>query len=138
MLGHTRCMLKHSFRSRRGATLVCGVDIYRTAGGVIVMVTELSSNRGISVTTCIDELATDLALGLLDVGLIDAPQALRWIEHDEGTAMPKAPWKGATWDEVFLEWDGRRFRSPRWRPWAGDRFRAPQLGESIRPHELAI
>ena len=32
---------------------------------------------GISVTTCIDELATDIALGLLDAGFIDDPQAVR-------------------------------------------------------------
>lgn len=102
------------------------------------MLTELVSNRGISVTTCIDELATDVALGLLDAGFIDDPQAVRWLEHSEGMIAPRAPWKGATWDEVFLDWDGRRFRAPRWRPWGGDRFKAPELGKPYRPHEISI
>jgi hypothetical protein len=101
-------MLKHTYRSRTGATGICGVDIYECFDRLTVMITELNRNPGIS------------------------------IEHYEGAASPRAPWNGETWDEVTMKWDGRRFRAPSWKPCAGDRFKRPALGKSIRPHEIRI
>ena len=131
-------MIKHVYRSRTGLVGVCGVDVYECFDRLTVMLTELRGNRGITVTNCITELATDLALGLLDVGVVADPRSIMWIEHYEGSASPKSPWHGETWDEVTMEWDGKRFRSPSWKPCAGDRFKRPPLGKSIRPHEIQI
>jgi len=63
---------------------------------------------------------------------VDDPRAIAWIEHCEGAPSPAAPWNGETWDEVTMDWDGTRFRSPSWRPCAGDRFKRPALGRSVR------
>jgi hypothetical protein len=131
-------MLKHTYRSRLGLTGICGVDIYECFDRLTVMLTELNNNRGLSVTTCVHELATDIASGLRDVGVVSDPRAIVWIEHCEGAYSPAAPWNGETWDEVTMDWDGRRFRNPRWRPCAGDRFKRPVLGSAIRPHEIHI
>jgi hypothetical protein len=131
-------MIKHTFRSRTGARGMCGVDIYEEFDRVTVMLTELRGNTGISVTDCFHELATDIALGLVDVGVIADPRSVVWIEHDEGTHPPKSPWAGETWDEVTMAWDGKRFRTPIWKPCAGDRFKRPPLGKSIKPHEIFI
>ena len=131
-------MLKHTYRSRTGATGICGVDIYECFDRLTVVITELNDNPGISITQCYHELATDIALGLMDVAVIDEPSVILWIEHYQGAVSPKAPWNGETWDEVTMQWDGRRFRSPTWKPCAGDRFKRPALGKSIRPHEIRI
>jgi hypothetical protein len=131
-------MLIHTYRSRIGLPGVCGVDIYECFDRLTVVLTELSRNRGVSVTKCFHELATDIAIGLMDVGAVDDPRSIIWIEHTEGEAAPTAPWNGETWDEVTLQWDGRKFRSPRWRPCAGDRFKRPVLGKAVRPHEISI
>jgi hypothetical protein len=131
-------MLKHTYRSRTGATGVCGVDIYECFDRLTVMLTELNNNYGMSITQCFHELATDIALGLMDVGVVVNPQAIVWIEHYEGAPSPKAPWNGETWDEVTMRWDGKRFRAPIWKPCAGDRFKRPPLGKAIRPHEIRI
>jgi len=131
-------LLKHTYRSRIGSTGVCGVDIFECFDQLSVMLTELNSNRGVSITHCFAELATDIAIGLMDIGVVRDPRAILWIEHCEGNATPRAPWKGATWDEVTMQWDGRRFRSPTWRPCAGDRFKRPTLGRSVSPHEMRI
>jgi len=131
-------MLKHTYRSRIGSTGVCGVEIFEYSDRLTVMLTELKSNRGVSITNCFAELATDIAIGLMDIGVVRDPRSIVWIEHCEGTATPRTPWNGATWDEVTMHWDGRRFRTPTWRPCAGDRFRQPDLGRSISPHDMRI
>ena len=131
-------MLKHTYRSRSGSTGVCGVDIYECFDRLTVMLTELNGNPGISITNCFRDLATDIATGLVDIGVVDDPQAISWIEHYEGAASPAAPWNGETWDEVLMAWDGKRFGAPNWKPCAGDRFKRPSLGRSIRPHEISI
>jgi hypothetical protein len=131
-------MIKHTYRSRTGAIGLCGVDIYECFDCMTVMLTELNSNRGISVTDCFHELATDIAWGLMDVGIIADPRSILWIEHYEGARSPKSPWNGETWDEVTMDWDGKRFRAPSWKPCAGDRFKKPPLGKAIKPHEIQI
>jgi hypothetical protein len=131
-------MLKHTYRSRTGAIGLCGVDIYECFDSLTVVLTELNGNRGIAVTDCFPELATDIASGLVDVGIVADPRSILWIDRTEGAYSPKAPWNGETWDEVTMQWDGRRFRAPVWKPCAGDRFKRPALGKSIRPHEISI
>jgi hypothetical protein len=131
-------MLKHTYRSRSGSTGVCGVDIYEYFDRLTVMITEFNGHTGVSIATCFAELATDIAVGLMDIGAVDDPRAIAWIEHCEGAPSPAAPWNGETWDEVTMDWDGKRFRTPSWRPCAGDRFKRPALGRSVRPHEIRI
>ena len=131
-------MLKHTFRSRLGATGVCGVDIYECFDRLTVMLTELNSNRGLSITNCFQELATDIAVGLMDIGAVSDPKAIVWIEHCQGAAPPAAPWNGETWDEVTMRWDGHKFGPPSWRPCAGDRFKRPALGRAVWPHAVRI
>jgi hypothetical protein len=133
-----RPKLKHTYRSRTGAIGLCGVDIYECFDSLTVVLTELNGNRGIAVTDCFPELATDIASGLVEVGIVADPRSILWIERTEGAYSPKAPWNGETWDEVTMQWDGRRFRAPVWKPCAGDRFKRPALGKSIRPHEISI
>jgi hypothetical protein len=131
-------MLKHTYRSRTGSIGVCGVDIYEVFDRLTVMLTELNGNPGISITNCFQELATDIAAGLMDIGAVDDPRAIKWIEHYEGAPSPAAPWNGETWDEVSMHWDGKKFRAPSWSPCAGDRFKKPALGKSVTPHEIHI
>ena len=131
-------MLKHLYRSKIGSVGICGVDIYERAGRWTVVITELNSNPGVSVTSCYQELATDLAQGLMDIGVVEDPRSILWIEHYEGASSPAAPWFGATWDEVIMPWDGRRFGTPRWKPCARGRFRRPALGRAVQPHEIAL
>jgi len=131
-------VLKHIYRSRSGAAGVCGVDIFECFNRLTVMLTELNNNFGVSVTNCFEELATDIASGLMDIGAVSDPRDIIWIEHDEGAASPAAPWNGETWDEVTMPWDGKRFRAPSWKPCAGDRFKKPALGRAVRPHDIRI
>jgi hypothetical protein len=131
-------MLKHTYRSRSGSTGVCGVDIYEYFDRLTVMITEFNEHTGVSITNFFEELATDIAIGLMDIGAVDDPRAITWIEHSEGAAPPAAPWNGETWDQVTMNWDGKRFRTPSWRPCAGDRFKRPALGRAVRPHEIRM
>ena len=54
----------------------CGLHIYDTDAGPVVILTEVADNPGISVTNTAEELATQIAaMYLLD------PTTTTWIEH---------------------------------------------------------
>jgi hypothetical protein len=108
-------MIKHTYRIC-GCRGICGVSIHRRLGYLLVVLTELRSNPGLSVTNCIEDLATDIAGWLVENGTIEDATLIQWIEHYEPDLGRAPPWNAETWDRVTMVWDGSRFSVPRWKP----------------------
>lgn len=91
----------------------CDLDIYRYDEGVVVVATEIDENEGTSVTNMAEGLATVVCK---DWGI--DPQTLIWIEHypdrDPSGRKREDPIWAESFDIVFFDWDGKRFRRPKW------------------------
>jgi hypothetical protein len=108
-------MIKHMYRIC-GCRGICGVSIHRRLGYLLVVLTELRTNTGLSVTNCIEDLATDIATWLVENGTIDDAAVIQWVEHYEPDPKRAPPKNAETWDRVTMDWDGNRFSAPRWKP----------------------
>lgn len=119
-------MLQHTYRTRNGRNGRCGVEMFRSEEGqLIVMLTELPDNPGTSITNCFEIIATDIVRGLLEFNLVADPSHVRWIEHyAHGDRRA-----GEDWDEVVMQWNGAQYLTPAWQPCNGDRYRKPVLGD---------
>jgi hypothetical protein len=84
----------------------CRVRIYKRKNGThTVLLTELNSNSGESITTACDRIATDLvARWALN------PKTTRWIHHD-----PTNGDLAQSFDELCFTWDSEHTAlDPRW------------------------
>ncbi len=75
----------------------------------MVVLTDPGPGSGTSVTNACETIATELFYDRLShIPFGD----IRWIEH--------YPHEGSEWeetfDEIFLTWDGSRFKKPQWKP----------------------
>lgn len=100
-----------------GAHGACGVSIFETgADTTVVVLTELPSNPGMSVTNALEHIATKVRGAFL---ASNAPTEIIWVErYLQGTQADGSA--GETFDLVHLEWDGQHYGKPHWRP-IGDR-----------------
>jgi hypothetical protein len=128
-------MIKHTYRFNKRAG-ICGVDMYWRHGWLTVVLTELRDSTFISVTHCMEELATDIAWGLLGVDAVRDIDLIRWIEHYEAAPQKPAPFDQESWHEVTMEWDGDRFTKPCWRPMTRERWQSRPLGQPVEPHRI--
>lgn len=83
----------------------CRVRIYKRNNTHTVLLTELDTNAGESITSACDRIATDLVMGK---GL--NPKTTRWIQHEPGYGdLPQV------FDELKFTWDSnRRASDPQW------------------------
>jgi hypothetical protein len=88
----------------------CGLKIIAKKDKTIVVLTELyDSNPGSSVTSWIDNLATELLLKFS----ID-PKKLNLIEHNPDRKS-NLEFLKETFDIVSFKWNGEKFISPSWK-----------------------
>lgn len=82
-----------------------GVTIHSPTSRPVVIVTELASNSGQSVTNCIEDLAKEILVRYR----IAQPDRVIWVEHYE---------RRLSLDIVELTWDDcvKKFSCPDWRP----------------------
>lgn len=82
---------------------------------VVVILTELPDNPGTSITNAFESIATEIYHRMLK----DIPiERIEWIEHYLGTR-----YLGETYDRVIMDWDGKKFYSPRWKHISGRRMK---------------
>jgi hypothetical protein len=112
-------VIKHTYFIN-GAHGICGVSMHRHRGRFTVVLTEISANRGVRVSNAIEELATDIAGGLVESGAVAHPTRIQWIEHTEPAADPM-PF--GAWARVTMQWNGHRYCDPCWEPLSGERRR---------------
>lgn len=85
------------------------LNIIQKDGQYCVIVTELPDNPGRSVTNAWPELATQIYHALLKN---ISPDKINWYEYyPENVYSGK---KEASFDQVFLKWNGKEFISPSW------------------------
>jgi hypothetical protein len=128
-------MIKHTYRIC-GCRGICGVSIHRHLGYLFVVLTELRTNPGLSVTNCYEDLATDIARGLVECRAIEDATLIQWIEHYEPDSRRAPPFAAETWDRVTMDWDGSRFAYPRWKPLRNRLLLWLLLRRRIEPHAL--
>jgi hypothetical protein len=91
----------------------CGLSLLRTGSeGMTVVLTELSTNPGTPVSDVFDRLATHLFESQI-IFLKVPPEQIIWIENLPGDGRAEPSSVNATASQVVLEWDGKRFHSPR-------------------------
>lgn len=111
----------HYHHPTTGAPAHCGLRIYAGPAGRVVVLTELGSNPGISVTNAAAEIATGLAaMYRLD------PVTTTWIEHYNGDSYKGRNRIDDTFDEVKFLWRGGVATDPNWR-----RLTLPELRELL-------
>lgn len=92
-----------------GCKSKCGLTITKEGKKVTVILTELPSNHGTSVTNMIEDLATMIYWQFLK----DVPvENIEWIEHYPPTDSLNLP---ETFDRVVMKWDGKQFSHPQWK-----------------------
>lgn len=95
----------------------CVVRIWDSVEAVVVMLTELPDNPGMSVTNACEDIATQI---VQDFGI--NPHRTRFIEHypEEKTVVyGKEHVRKETFDEIFFTWDVRnQADEPHWKPLA--------------------
>jgi hypothetical protein len=129
-------MIKHTYRIC-GSRGICGVSVHRHLGYLFVVLTELRNNPGVSVSNCFEDLATDIAFGLVESGSIEDATLIQWIEHYEpDRRRATSPQNSGTWDRVVMDWDGVRFSYPRWKPLRSKLLLWLLLRKEIDPHAL--
>lgn len=121
----------HYHHPTTGAPAHCGLRIYAGPAGRVVVLTELGSNPGISVTNAAAEIATGLAaMYRLD------PVTTTWIEHYNGDSYKGRNRIDDTFDEVKFLWRGGVATDPNWRrltlPELRDLVTEPQRGRRRR------
>ena len=86
----------------------CRVRIYKRGNGThTVLLTELNSNSGESITSACDRIATDLTTAK-ELN----PKTTRWIQHD-----PPHDDLPHSFDELQFTWSSNnRARDPQWQP----------------------
>ena len=89
---------------RPGNTCTCMVEHYKCKDYNVIVCTELSSNKGASITNEAEKVATEVVSRLqLD------PERLIWIEHYD--------WPGTeTWDSCEFEWGQHVALNAKWFP----------------------
>lgn len=88
----------------------CGLRIFPRTGKKVVILSEMDSNTGISVTNDIEHLAT---LVLRDYDL--HPNFTIWIEHYSPHSYRHTPDDELeTYDLIQFNWNDNRFSAPRW------------------------
>jgi hypothetical protein len=128
-------MIKHTYRIC-GCRGICGVSIHRRLGYLLVVLTELRTNTGLSVTNCVEDLATDIATWLIENGTIEDATVIQWIEHYEPNPRRSPHGDTETWDRVTMDWDGSRFNGPRWKPLRNRLLRWLMLRGEIAPYSV--
>lgn len=98
-------MFIYNYKGYWGFDSKCGVEIKRDNDKVTVILTELPDNPGTSVTNMIEHLATMIYHQFLKDVLVEN---ITWIEHYIES------FAGETFDKVKMEWDGQRFKNPKW------------------------
>lgn len=100
----------------------CRVRIYlRGRSAHTVLLTELSTNAGESISSACERIATDLTA---TKGL--NPRTTRWIQHD-----PTPDDQPEVFDEVQFTWDSKRTASdPQWQPLEKEQIEA-LIGEDL-------
>lgn len=102
------------YTGRNNLPAYCGVEIVEHGKNRVVVLSELATNPGMSVTNAIERIATSLFTGHPDLD-VDADRVI-WIEHygrfsyRQQDTMPR--------DEytlVRMAWDGERFMEPEWK-----------------------
>jgi hypothetical protein len=89
----------------------CGLSLLRTGPeAVTVVLTELPTNPGTPVSGIFENLATHLFETRI-VFLKVPPEGIVWIEHLTADESVKPVREECC--QVMLEWDGKRFHSPR-------------------------
>ena len=104
-----RFELRHTYQ---GLKSVYGITTIAdsTAREIMVVVTEIPENKGKSVTNAYDAVATELYYDRLSHIPVED---IRWIEHYTKEEIGLSE---ATFDEVFLDWTGKEFTFPKWKP----------------------
>ena len=74
--------------------------------GPLVIVTERDDNAGASVTNAWPELAAEICRQFR----LAPSSRIQWIEH-----YPANQYRGETYDQVTMPWDGQRFGGPGWK-----------------------
>ena len=91
-----------------GTKTICGLKIFRdNMGRKIVVMTELKDNPGMSITNCVEHLATQIKQDFLSKTI---STEIVWIEH-----YPKSNSIGESWDVVIMEWLGDKFGIASWK-----------------------
>jgi hypothetical protein len=103
----------YEFTAATGIKAVCGLRLVRDEERVVVVLTELPDNPGMSVTNACEEIATQVrrAFGL-------DPDQIRWIEHypeREHHVHRRTLHEAATYDEIIFIWEDYQARAPTWR-----------------------
>lgn len=123
-------MIKHTYKGFGGCVSVCGVDVYQTDAGMIVMLTELEDNPGTSIKDLFEVIATELVKGLLNRHLVSTPETVRWVDHHPGGDHRRDRINilgAASFDEVFMRWSRDHYYAPEWVPLNGDRYATPSF-----------
>jgi hypothetical protein len=91
----------------------CRIRMYRPdAGTVVVIVTELLDNPGVSITNWAEYLATEIRKRYLRQG-----EALIWIEHyvERPSRYNSRETVQETFDRVLMRWNGVSYEEPEWK-----------------------
>ncbi len=121
--------IEHRFRDQKGAAGVCRVRVFAAASGElpVVILTELATNDGPSVTNTVEQLAAEILTRYLgEQDGIEPPFVL--LEHYPDTGCRRDHLDAEHFDLVtFAHWHGRprfvaagrgmlqRFGEPDWR-----------------------
>lgn len=94
----------------------CRIRIWQLHDKNIVLFSDLDKpDTGTSITNCSENLAT-----LVHRDFKVSPQQTEWFQHyprhNTSQATKEKEGIGEEVDKVSYSWDGRRFKSPRWRP----------------------
>lgn len=101
----------YQWTGSNGTQAHCGLRIFPRTGKHVVILTEMDSNTGISVTNDCEHLAT---LVLRDYEL--HPNFTIWIEHYSPHSYSQNPGadESETYDLIQFNWNGQHFSAPRW------------------------
>lgn len=92
---------------------VCHLRIFQDKTGTIIIVTELATNPGLSITNAAEILASKIVKQFhLN------PHTTRFIEHygQESYELEEGRERADTFDEVIFSWQGKQAMDPEWRP----------------------
>jgi len=101
----------------------CGLSLLRTGSDAMtVVITELPGNPGTPVADFFENLATLLFESQI-VFLKVPPEGIVWVEHLPNSAGPGGHTVREVYSQVMLEWDGKRYHSPKRVPIPRDAWR---------------
>lgn len=108
----------YEFTAATGVQAVCGLCIVRDGEQIVVVLTELPHNHGMSVTNAAEEIATQVRQSFgLD------PDQTRWIEHypeQQHRIRSRVHTEPPTYDKVIFTWDNYKASEPTWQRLSGE------------------